>query len=207
MDRASRFSVSANSSDDLLRALGQRIRAGDVAAFEQLFRAMHAPLCEVVDAYVRSQVVAEDIVQDLFLAIWITRSELAWKESPRGYLFAAARNRAFHHLRHAALVRRRAAESATDSRVTGTAPGAPLPDHLAETAEFGRRIRRVIDAMPPRTRLAAVLRWEHDMAHKDIAVAMGISTKGVEKLLGIAKSRLREELGDHLDRKGGLAID
>jgi RNA polymerase sigma-70 factor (ECF subfamily) len=185
--------------------LGQRIRAGDVSAFEQLFRAMHAPLCEVVDAYVRSQDVAEDVVQDLFLTIWITRSELAWRESPRGYLFAAARNRAFHHLRHAALVRRRAAESATDPRVTGTGPAAPLPDHLVETAEARRRIRRVIDAMPPRTRLAAVLRWDHDMAHKDIAVAMGISTKGVEKLLGIAKSRLREELGEQSIR--GMTAD
>jgi RNA polymerase sigma-70 factor (ECF subfamily) len=207
MDRASRFPahVSANSSDELLRALGQRIRTGDVAAFEQLFRAMHAPLCEVVDAYVRSQDVAEDIVQDLFLTIWITRSELAWKESPRGYLFAAARNRAFHHLRHAALVRRRAAESATDPRLTGTGSTAPLADHLLETAEVGSRIRRVVDALPPRTRLAAVLRWDHDMAHKDIAVAMGISVKGVEKLLGIAKSRLRQELGEQLDR--GMPID
>jgi DNA-directed RNA polymerase specialized sigma24 family protein len=43
------------------------------------------------------------------------------------------------------------------------------------------------------------------MAHKDIAVAMGISTKGVEKLLGVAKSRLREELGEQLDR--GMTID
>jgi DNA-directed RNA polymerase specialized sigma24 family protein len=89
--------------------------------------------------------------------------------------------------------------------LTGTGPAAPLADHLVETAEVGRRIRRVVDAMPPRTRLAAVLRWDHDMAHKDIAVAMGISIKGVEKLLGVAKSRLREELGEQLDR--GTAID
>ena len=205
MDRALRPPVSANSSDDVLRALGHRIRRGDMGAFEQLFRAMHAPLCEVVDAYVHSQDLAEDIVQDLFLAIWITKEELPWKESPRGYLFTAARNRAFHHLRQAALVRRTAAESASDARVTGTGVPAPLPDRELETAESGRRIRQAIDAMPPRARLATVLRWEHEMSHKDIAVAMGISAKGVEKLLRTAKSRLREELGEQVDRE--IAID
>ncbi len=196
MDHSPRVPVFANSSDDLLRALGRRIRAGDVDAFEQLFRAMHAPLCEIVDSYVRSQDVAEDIVQDLFLTLWITRGQLNWKDSPRGYLFAAARNRAFHHLRHAALVRRKGADAATDPRLTGTASPAPWPDRVLETAEVGRKLRDVIDALPPRTRLAAVLRWDHDLAHKDIAVAMGISTKAVEKLLAIAKSRLRAQLGE-----------
>src|SRR5262249_10531433 len=155
-------------------------------------------------AYVRSQDIAEDIVQDLFLTLWITRSQLTWKDSPRGYLFAAARNRAFHHLRHAALVRRRAKESATDSRARGTAPAASLPDRVLETAEAARRIRQVVDALPPRTRLAAVLRWDYDLSHKDIAVAMGISTKGVEKLLTIAKSRLRAELGEQFG--GEIAV-
>jgi RNA polymerase sigma-70 factor, ECF subfamily len=205
MDPRPPFSVFANSSDDLLRALGQRIRAGDVGAFEQLFRAMHAPLCEVVDSYVRSQDVAEDIVQDLFLTLWITRSQVTWKESPRGYLFAAARNRAFHHLRHDAMVRRRAAESPADPRLAGTGPALPSPDRALETAEAERRFRRVVDGLPARTRLAAVLRWEHDLAHKDIAVAMGISVKGVEKLLGVAKSRLRAEFGDRF--RDGIAVD
>jgi RNA polymerase sigma-70 factor (ECF subfamily) len=191
--------VLANSSDDVLRSLGQRIQAGDVGAFEQLFRAMHALLCEVVDSYVGSQDVAEDIVQDLFLRLWVRRRHLSWNESPRGYLFSAARNRAFHHLRHAALLRGKTAESMAEPRLAG-APSTPrLPDEVFETAELRRRIRIAIDALPPRTRLAAILRWDHELSHKEIAVAMGISVKGVEKLLGIAKSRLRNELGGRLD--------
>ena len=74
--------VPANSSDDVLRALGQRIRHGGVGAFARLFRAMHAPLCEGVEAYARSRDLAEDIVRDLFLTIWITKEALPWKESP-----------------------------------------------------------------------------------------------------------------------------
>ena len=40
----------------------------DLATFEKLFRELHAPLCEVVDSYVRSQAVAEEIVQDTIAA-------------------------------------------------------------------------------------------------------------------------------------------
>ena len=49
--------------------LGTGIRRGDIRAFEQLFRELHAPLCEVVDGYVRSQSIAEELVQDLFLRV------------------------------------------------------------------------------------------------------------------------------------------
>lgn len=68
----------------------------DVSAFEELFRELHAPLCEVVDSFVRSQAIAEEIVQDLFFTVWVKRTTLE-PESMRGYLFRA-RNRALHHL-------------------------------------------------------------------------------------------------------------
>ncbi|MGH7619470.1 MAG: hypothetical protein ACREPM_19815 [Gemmatimonadaceae bacterium] len=65
-------------------SLVQRIRGGDIAAFEQLFRELHAPLAEVVDSYVRSQSVAEEIVQDLFFVVWMKRERLS-NDGLRGY--------------------------------------------------------------------------------------------------------------------------
>jgi DNA-directed RNA polymerase specialized sigma24 family protein len=38
------------------------------------------------------------------------------------------------------------------------------------------------------------------MSHAEVATMMGISLKGVEKLLGVAKQKLRERLGDLLAR-------
>lgn len=84
---------------DPLVPLARRVRDGDIGAFETLFRTLHAPLCEVVDGYVRSQAVAEEIVQELFFVIWMDRERLPDARSIRAYLFGAARNRAVHHLR------------------------------------------------------------------------------------------------------------
>lgn len=51
----------------------ERIRQGDQAAFESLFRAFAPGLCAFTTRYVDSPQVAEEIVQDLFLAVWQKR--------------------------------------------------------------------------------------------------------------------------------------
>lgn len=170
----------------------RRIRNGDISAFEEVFRKFHAPLCEVVDSYVRSQSVAEDIVQDLFFAVWLKRESLA-VASLQGYLFRAARNRALHHLRHRSIVRR--VSGLLDSRpeVSGIAGAGQLPDAVLDSAEQQRLLRLAIDRLPARTRLALILRLDHHMNDREIADAMGITTKGVEKLITIAKRHLREQ--------------
>jgi len=176
---------------DSLTALFHRLRRGDVAAFEELFRAMHAPLCEVADSYVQSQAIAEEIVQDLFFAIWVKRDRLPDVESLQGYLFAAARNRSLHHLRHRAMVRRWTSWAATKSDVAGVAAPQRQADEALEAEERRVTIRHAIDRLPPRARLALVLQRDHEMTHAEIAEAMDISLKGVEKLLATAKQKLR----------------
>ncbi len=179
-------------------SLIHRIRHGDVAAFEELFRQFHAPLCEVVDSYVRSQSVAEEIVQDLFFVVWMRRDRLR-DDSIRGYLFSSARNRALHHLRHQSVVRRWSLWVDSRPEVSGVGQSHATADHATEADERDRAVRAAIDRLPPRSRLAFVLQWEHRMSNADIAAAMGISVKGVEKLLTIARKHLRTTLGAHAD--------
>jgi RNA polymerase sigma-70 factor (ECF subfamily) len=174
----------------------RQIRGGSIAAFEELFREFHAPLCEVVDSYVQSQAVAEEIVQDLFLVLWLKRETMA-VDSLRGYLFTSARNRALHHLRHQSLARRWARWFESRPEVAGIAGAAALPDAAAQESERRVALRAAIEELPPRARLAMLLQWEHGQAHAEIAVAMGISIKGVEKLLSIARRRLRIQLEPH----------
>jgi RNA polymerase sigma-70 factor, ECF subfamily len=168
----------------------------DLAAFEKLFRELHAPLCEVVDTYVRSQAVAEEIVQDVFFIVWMRREKLP-SAGLRAYLFTAARNRALIHLRHRSVVRRWSLWVDSRPDVAGVAPAAPSADVALGDQERRSALRAAIDRLPPRARLALVLQQDHHMSLKEIASAMGISVKGVEKLLSTAKTRLRELLAAH----------
>jgi RNA polymerase sigma-70 factor (ECF subfamily) len=183
-------------AEDPLIPLAARIRGGDVGAFEQLFRALHAPLCEVVDSYVLSQQVAEEIVQDLFMAVWVDRDRVPQPRSIRGYLFASARNRALQHLRHRSVARKWAERVRVDPGSHTNAPPR-TPDRALEMDEVSRAVRVAVDQLPPRSRVAFVLRWDYEMSNEQIATAMGISIKGVEKLLATAKGKLRDLLGPH----------
>jgi RNA polymerase sigma-70 factor (ECF subfamily) len=180
-------SVSSSDSSDL-----DRLRAGDVGSFEALFFRYHATLCEIVDAYVGSQAIAEEIVQDLFHTVWRERARLAVRGSLRSYLCVAARNRALQHLRHSAVARRHAQTAAEPDL-----DREPRADEVLERREALVTLRSAIDALPPRARLAVVLRWRDHLTNADVADAMGITVKGVEKLLASAMTRLRHSMRSH----------
>lgn len=179
---------------DSLDQLSDRVRRGDLAAFEELFRAMHAPLCEIAHGYVQSKAIADEIVQDLFFAIWMKRDRLPNVDSLQAYLFAAARNRSLHHLRHRAIVRRWTSWAGLGADVAGVAAAPLSADEALEADERRAQIRGAINRLPPRARLALVLQRDHEMTHAEIAEAMDISLKGVEKLLATAREKLRRIL-------------
>jgi RNA polymerase sigma-70 factor (ECF subfamily) len=166
-----------------------RAQQHDVPAFETLFRRYHQPLCDFVDAYVRARASAEDIVQDLFVAMWTQGSGWRVQSSLRSYLFAAARNRAFKQLR----AQSRITELDDDVGPVESAASDPAiaAELELESAESIRALQRAIASLPPRTRLAITLRWGEEMSHAEIAESMDISLKGVEKLLNVGMARLR----------------
>src|SRR5215203_5975374 len=177
--------------------LVERLRRGDLLAFERIFATYHAMLCEIADAYVDSQAIAEELVQDLFYTVWRDRARLEVRQSLRSYLCRAARNRALQHLRHGSVVLRWAQQIGGDSEAARIPPS----DAALEQRETLAALRVAVATLPPRGRLAVVLRWRHGMSNAEVAEAMGISVKGVEKLLASAMARLREVMRPHRDSR------
>ena len=82
------------------RAWVERIRTGDVPAFEAMFRAYKNDLGAFVTSWVHSREAADEVIQDLFLHLWEQRHEWEPVVPLNIYLFRAARNRAIDYLRH-----------------------------------------------------------------------------------------------------------
>ena len=84
--------------NDLL--LLNKIKNGDVQAFEKLFRSYYKPLCYYADSFLNDMDSAEEIVQNIFYMFWKDRADLQIKLSVKSYLFQAVQNKSYSYLKH-----------------------------------------------------------------------------------------------------------
>jgi RNA polymerase sigma-70 factor (ECF subfamily) len=179
----------ANITADLV----DRVRAGDVHAFDVLVRDALDPLARFAYGFVRNTDVAEDIVQDVLAHVWHLGN--AWQPPvPGAYLFAAVRNEALKVLRHRDVELRHATRVQRDwtpDEATGRLLG---PDELLLWRERVHLFDEVLESLTERQRTAFVLRYEQELTVPAIALVLGITTKGAEKLVSRVTRLLRERL-------------
>jgi RNA polymerase sigma-70 factor, ECF subfamily len=173
-----------------------RLRAGDRAAFDAIFRAQYAAMVGVAESVVRERAVAEEVAQDVFLELWRRRESLAVQESLRAYLFRSVRNRALNHLRHGRVQRAAAPFIARDEAAPATAPA-----RMAER-EIDAAVRDAVAALPDPVRQVFEMSRTHHMKYGEIAASLGISVKTVEARMGRALKELRERLARWLPGAG-----
>jgi RNA polymerase sigma-70 factor (ECF subfamily) len=170
-----------------------RVRAGDVRAFEALFRAYYGGLCSFALRYTGERALAEELVQDLFADLWAKRGGWEVRGSAGSYLFAAVRNRALNLRKRQAVERDWEREEAM-ADVRELHPTPVRADQALEASDLRDQLQAAIESLPERGRLVMHLRWREQMSYATIAEVMGISIKGVENQLARGLRALRERL-------------
>lgn len=170
------------------RELLERIKQGDEGAFDVVFRSHYPALVGVAEGMLRSRAVAEEIVQDVMLALWRRRDSLPVEESLKAYLFRATRNRALNHLRHVRVERQ------GEPYAVGPTEKAPTAPSLLVEEEIDVAVREAIGDLPERCREVFELSRIHGLRYAEIASALGISVKTVEAQMGKALRILRDRL-------------
>lgn len=166
----------------------ERLRQGDEAAFDSIFRAWYPSLVRSAESIVRSRAIAEEVVQDVMLELWRRRESLAKESSPQAYLFQSTRNRALNHVRHERVERKSEPELIRQTEVN-----APAPSLLVEE-EIEIALRSAVAGLPDRCREVFELSRTHGLKYSEIAAVLGISVKTVEAQMGKALRTLRVKL-------------
>lgn len=191
------FAADAPGQDpsaDAERALVSSIRSGDAAAFGQLYQRFASSLLGFAYSQLRSRETAEEIVQELFLAIWRHRGSWELTRSLKSYLFGALRHHIVSYRRtlRARDERTRSTESADEE--LAALPSASSSDHLAREAELVEAINRAVEGLSPRCRETFLLVRQQHLSYAEAAEVLGISTKAVEMNMVRSFAALRRQL-------------
>ncbi|HWJ28602.1 MAG TPA: sigma factor, partial [Flavisolibacter sp.] len=89
------LALSATNENELIQGVLQ----GDEKAFRQLFDHYWPGIFSVAFSLTKSSVLSEEIVQDVFLKVWLKREQLATVNNFPGYLFTIAKNHIYNELR------------------------------------------------------------------------------------------------------------
>jgi RNA polymerase sigma-70 factor (ECF subfamily) len=158
---------------------------------EVLFRKYYAGLCKSLYKILRDATFAEDIVQEVFLNVWEKRETLQMDEAIQSYLYRSCYNTALNFLKQQ--------KKNTDIDTLEVAvPGGETAEKNLNFLETETEILKAIDSLPPKTKLVFSLSRFEELSYKEIAERLDISLKSVEKHMGIALQRLRENLKEYL---------
>ncbi len=162
---------------------------GDISAFEKLYRSYVKELCAFAAYYLKSFDAAEDIVQNVFLALWERRESLHIEGCLKTYLFTAVRNLSLNVLKHQTIHR-----NSIDTYSKLFTPPAATPFEVAVQQELDVLVSQSLEKIPERSRIVFILCRYFNMKYADIANILEISVKTVDAHMVKAVKNLRTTL-------------
>ena len=172
------------------RELVRRVAAGDEDAFRQLFR-RYGPLAKGLAArLVRQAFMAEEIVQEAFLALW--RNPGAYEEdrgSVRAWLMSTVHHRAVDAVRREEAQRRRSQESQAEETVQEDV-GATVVEEASQV-EARQRVRAALAEIPAEQRQILELMYFEGKSQSRIAEELDLPLGTVKSRTLLGMRRLR----------------
>lgn len=176
-----------------LQAQLVRVGLGDRAAFQRVYQMTSAHLFGVALRILNRRDIAEDVLQDAFVAVWHQAgSYQAAAGQPMTWLITVVRNKSLDVLRSAAVRRETALPQDEDGNALDLADDRPDPLGLLEQASDALGIRRCMDALDAAHRQCLALAYYHGMSHSEVA-------EHIAAPLGTVKAWVRRGL-DRLKR-------
>lgn len=176
--------VQTDFSDN--KELFRQIAAGNELAFRYLFDNYNERLFFFILRLVEAPAVAEDLVHDVFLRVWVSRQSLAGVDNPDAYLFTIARNRCLDHFKKRseewemqAQLQKNQANTTNDT------------EERIEMNEGRQRVEQAVGRLPKQQQLVFRLSRQDGLSRDQIASHLNISSHTVKNHLREALKTLR----------------
>jgi RNA polymerase sigma factor (sigma-70 family) len=178
--------------------LAQQALAGDERAFEVLVGRYSTGLFNFICHFLGDYHLAGDVLQQVFLQLYISLPKLRTGEPLKSWLFQVARNRCLDELR-----RKRpsyfseletAFEDDESASLVDIPDTSPLPEEVAMHHDSQGQLRGAIQALPPRFRSVVLLRYTGQLSFSEIGKALNMPESTAKTYFQRAKPLLRANL-------------
>lgn len=177
-----------------------KVAEGDEKAFCALFDQYHQLLASHIMKITRSAELTEEIVQDVFLKIWVSREALTEIRNLRSYLFIVSKNHALNSLKKVA--RDRANFLDANWELLEKTFTSPEP----ETSDYYSLIDEAINHLPPQQKKVYLLSRHERMKYSEIAEELNLSRETVKKYLQLATEAISTRIKAELSKMALLIL-
>jgi RNA polymerase sigma-70 factor, ECF subfamily len=191
-------------------ALVERVRGGDVSAFDELVRKYERQVFRIAQHITQNREDAEDVMQDAFLKAYEKLDQFQGNSKFYTWLVRIAVNESLMRLR-----RRRTGKMVSIDEDVETEEGsvprdladwAPDPEQNYSQSELAEILEKTVKGLPPGFRVVFELRDVQGLSTEDTADALGLSIPAVKSRLLRARLQLRERLTRYFKRKAASAV-
>ena len=172
-----------------LRQILLKTSRGDERSFEALYTMFSDRIFFLARAYFFSREEAEEVVQEVFVKIWMCRTQLDPKKSFQAYVKKIANNILINKLKRKA-VEKRFQQYFLHHQLEGL----NVTQQEVEFHELQRNIELGIRSLPPKRKEIFRLSREKGLSNKEISVKLGISKRTVDDHLAKSLQFLRKQL-------------
>ncbi len=162
---------------------------GDENAFRKLFDIYKNDLYKYSLSMVASKDYAEEIVQDVFMTIWLKRKDLNIDMSFKAYIFTITRNKTIKFLKKSANHQRLREEVFYKSQKF-----AKPTDISMREAELEQLKQKALSNLSPKKRVIFEMSREEEKSYEEIACELGLSVNTVRNQMSKSLGILRDYL-------------
>ncbi len=177
----------------------------DGNAFRQFFDLLYPRLYRYAFRYIRSDILCEELLSDVFMKLWNNRKKLPEIDHLDFYLFRSVKNQVLTYIKRSEKEPVELDESFKSSLVEYR-----TPDNLMIANELADMVEQAVSDLPGRCEMIFRMVREDGLSYKEVAELLDIAPKTVENQMSIAMKKLKTAVeayyGDQFGQ-GGNAFE